>query len=144
MKYIYESSQIAKSYRNAVLRKRKTTLATLVFVRPSVRPSLRTCLKCVWAITPEPYIIYSWNFTDSQIITGQIVANKEDNSGYFDFRIISRCLKFMLYNTENSLPQALYDTKGTTHPCPMDSFLFSFNRLLITRWSVIFTKSQKR
>ena len=62
----------------------------------SIHPSV--CLYIplrVWAITPKPYGIYSWNFTCACIILRQCVMNKEDNSCILAFWIISPWLSFI-------------------------------------------------
>ena len=62
-------------------------------VRLSVHPSVRQYVPLrVWAITPKPYGIYSWNVTGAYITLRRCVMNKEDNSCIFGFWIISAWL----------------------------------------------------
>ena len=58
-------------------------------IRPSVCLSVRTSHFRVRAITTKPYRIYSWNFTGAYITLRRCVMNKEDNSCFFGFWIIT-------------------------------------------------------
>lgn len=42
-------------------------------------------LGCVRAITPKPFVLYSWNFTNGFTKLRWWVTNKKDNSRYFSF-----------------------------------------------------------
>ena len=137
MEYIYETLQVHAWHWDDVSWTRKTTLACLVF-ELSAR---------VQAITPKPYGIYLWKFTDACMTLRWCVMNMEDNSlliwfiNYLPltkFHTVNRVWAISTLIKLHAVPVTItyvtffWVAFWQGHPCPMDTFS-SFHPCLLNK-----------